>query len=430
METELRILPHQLEVLKSQKREIFLGGGVGAGKTMIGSLWTLRKAQTAPKEVYGLIVSNTYSQLYDTTVRAFYKTAEMAGCRLHPSSIPRSKGPNDILLQGRNGVVRILLRSLEHYERLSGLEIGFAWVDECWQTVPEAIDLLNARLRDKRMDPNQLLFTTTLDDPSTWMHKRFVEDYAPEFQDVIYARTGDNPNLPETYLDTLKRTYSDSVFRRMVLSEWVALDESRIYSSFSRAVNVSDNVELQPGIPVIWTHDFNVALNKPMSSAVMQYHQRTDTFCILDEIIVDGADTHDAIAEFQARYSRIDNPIIVCGDAAGWSKDTRSRMNDYEIIRRSGFPTIRAPRSNPGVRDRHNLVNAYCKNARDEVRLLVHPKCKTIIKGMETVHLKKGSSYVEDDSQREQHVTSALGYAIWEFTQHKGQVHQIRIGGI
>ena len=175
MPQDIALLAHQYKVLASKKREVFLGGGVGAGKTMIGSLWAILKARRTPKDVYGLIVSNTYPQLYDTTIRALYDIAGKAGVRMLPAQIPRGRGPTDLLIQTTSGQTRVLIRSLEHYERLSGLEVGWFWADEVWQTRKEAIDVLNARLRDKRMGRLQSLFTSTLDDPSTWMYQRFVE---------------------------------------------------------------------------------------------------------------------------------------------------------------------------------------------------------------------------------------------------------------
>lgn len=429
MQSDIHLMRHQFKVLASKKREIFLGGGVGAGKTMIGSLWALLKARNTPKDVYGLIVSNTYPQLYDTTIRALYHIAERSGVKVTPNSIPRGRGPTDILVQGKYGTIRVLIRSLEHYERLSGLEVGWYWADEVWQTRKEAIDVLNARLRDKRMGRLQCLFTSTLDDPSTWMYTRFVENHNAKLQDVIYAKTEDNPHLPEGYVETLRSTYSESMFKRMVLSEWVALDQNRIYTSFIREDNVDSAIQREPSLPLFWTHDFNIGVGKPMSSCIIQYHPKQGEYHVIDEIILDKADTHDAVNEFISRYST--EGVVIYGDASGNARDTRSRMTDYEILRRAGFTVQKVPRSNPPVRERHNLVNALLKSANGKVSLKVHPRCRTLIKGLETVHLKKGANYVEDDNQREQHVTTALGYCLFEESPNRrGQLSQFRVSGI
>lgn len=407
----IRPLKHQKKTLRSEKQEVFLGGGVGAGKTQIGAIWSLLKIMETPPDVYGLIVSNTYSMLYDTTLRVLYEKMLTAGMTVRPPEMPRGKGPADLLVWNGKHFVRILCRSLDHYDRLSGLEVGWIWSDEVWMTKPEAIDVLNARLRDTRMPKRQILYTTTLDAPDSWMYSRFVENHQPHLQDVIYAQTADNPHLPENYVDTLKSTYSEAVFKRMVLSQWVALDSERIYIAFNRKENVAD-CTVETSLPLLWSHDFNIGHGKPMSSCVLQYHKSSQTFTVVDEIILDRADTNDAVAEFAARYRNHEAGVIVYGDASGNARDTRSRMTDYEILRRAGFTHQKVPRANPPVRERHNIVNALLKSADGQVRVLIDPRCKVLIKGLETVHLKKGAQYTEDDSQYEQHVTTALGYCL------------------
>lgn len=44
MKHEYKARPHQYRVLTSRKRITLLGGGVGSGKTDVGSIWALHKA--------------------------------------------------------------------------------------------------------------------------------------------------------------------------------------------------------------------------------------------------------------------------------------------------------------------------------------------------------------------------------------------------
>ena len=66
------------------------------------------------------------------------------------------------------------------------------------------------------------------------------------------------------------------------------------------------------------------------------------------------------------------------------------------------------PRANPPVRKRHNQMNAMLKAADGTVSLFIHHRCKTLLRGLETVKLKPGAQHVETET-REQHVTTALG---------------------
>lgn len=130
-----------------------------------------------------------------------------------------------------------------------------------------------------------------------------------------------------------------------------------------------------------------------------------------DEIILDSADTNDAIEEFKARpwLKACQGGVRIYGDRSGKSKDTRSKSTDYEIIRQAGFADQRVPDSNPPIRDRHNVVNALLRNASGDVRVKIHSRCRTLAKGLELVKLKQGASYLEEET-REQHVTTAFGY--------------------
>lgn len=423
-------LLHQAKAFVSEKQEIFLAGGIGAGKTTFGSVWLIHKCLNTPQGVQGLVVANTYSQLFDTTVRAIYDRLNEMGVMVYPKSRPRSRMPFEMVIDVGSHGVPVLMRSLDHYENLSGLEVGWYWADEVWQTKRDAIDLLNGRLRDRRMPLRQALFTTTLDDPDSWMYERFVENYNPELQEVVYAKTIDNPFLPPGYLDSLKQTYPDRLFERMCNSAWVTLDADQIYYSFEREGNVSETADYDRNLPVLWAHDWNIGYGKPMSSCLVQ--QKNSCFTVFDEIILDRADTNDVVQEFQNKYPKIrSRDVTIYGDASGNARDTRSKTTDYEILRKAGFTKQRVPKANPSIRDRHNTVNALLCNQAGERRVLIHPRCKTLIKGLETVHLKKGAGYLEDDSQREQHVTTAIGYLLFqEAPLTTRNVRQRRVGGL
>lgn len=406
-------LPHQLAVLRSDKRYVFLGGGVGSGKTDVGSLWTLSRVSSTPRGVLGLIAANSYSQLLDSTVRNFYRNLKQWGVSFTPEELPKTRGPFNIAVNVGTHTVEILCRSLENYAMLAGIEFGWEWVDECFLARREAMDVLMARLRDARM-PNQMLLTTTLDEPGSWMHEMFVERCDPALMDVFYASTWDNHHLPPEYVEGLRALYDDKLFARMVEARWVSLAGGAIYYNFDRRTHLSGETGFDPALPILWSHDFNIGQGKPMSSVLAHLRKGPDgpRLEVFDEIVMDTADTNDAVREFMARpwLEQSRAGVIVYGDAAGRARDTRSKKTDYLILSQAGFSRQKVPRANPPIRRRHNTVNALLKDAASRVRLAIHPRCTVLAKGLETARLLPGSGYLEDDSLREQHVTTALGY--------------------
>lgn len=364
----------------------------------------------------GLIGANTYGQLVDSTLRNFYRKVEAYGLRVQPPELPRTGRPFTLKVHDGRCWIEVLCRSMDNFENLSGLEIGWYWLDEVWQTERAAFDLVNARLRDPRCGQPQGLLTTTLDEPSSWLYDVFVENVQEEFCEVIYARTEDNlKNLPPGYLDLLKRTYDPRLYARMVEAKWVTLSRGRIYYQFDRALHVRP-VSLDPALPLAWSHDFNL---NPMSSVVAQL--KGPEVRVADEIVLETASTPEAIAEFKARgYDQHPAGVVIYGDAAGRAGDTRSKSSDYQILRQAGFTSQKVPAANPSLRDRHNAVNTRLENAGGEVNLAIDPRCRTLIKGLETTTYKSGSG-LESESF-EQHITTALGYLIHREFPLRGKI--------
>ena len=432
--TEFRAHDFQLDVLESDKRLTFLGGGVGVGKTEIGTLWILLRCQESPAGVIGLIAANTYGQLFDATLRKVFKTLDAFGVPHRPKELPRSHSPFTLEVWSGTRWVEILCRSMESYENLSGMEIGWFWLDEVWQTAEAAYKLILARLRDPRMR-NSGLLTSTLDDPGSWLYEEFVNRFDEKTQAVIYAPTEVNrEELGDEYIATLRRSYSEREADRMLGAKWVFLTGSTIYYAFNRTLHVTENAEREPNLPIRWTHDFNIGQDKPMSSCLCQVKKGpmlgADGLPVLkdgrptirpelhvfDEIILDSSDTNDSIEECRGRLEQWGvkpSEVPIYGDRSGKSKDTRSKATDYELIRAAGFVDQRVPNENPPIRNRHNAVNALLKNASGDVRLRIHPRCRTLIKGLETVKLRSGAQYLEEET-RDQHVTTALGYLVHE----------------
>jgi hypothetical protein len=206
---------------------------------------------------------------------------------------------------------------------------------------------------------------------------------------------------------------------------WVEVSSDGVYHQYDRSQNYIDaHYEIDTALPVILTWDFNIGEGKPLSVAVCQYRPSDDTFHVGFEVVIEGMRTEDSCEELAGR-GLLDFPTdyIVCGDATGKHKDTRSRRSDYEIIvdflsnyksRHGGQVAFQklVPLANPPVRDRHNLVNAYLCNAEGRRRLFVYKDAPTVDKGLRLTRLLDSGRYIEDDSKPYQHVTTSIGYAV------------------
>jgi hypothetical protein len=162
---------------------------------------------------------------------------------------------------------------------------------------------------------------------------------------------------------------------------------------------------------------------------------------VFREFIIEGADTNDMMDEIiGSGILDKTGSVIICGDASGKAKDTRSKRSDYDIIlnklkhhfaieNRRVHIDYQVPLGNPAVRRRHNLVNALCRNGMGETHLFVHFPCKGLNEGLKYTKLRDGSDIIEDDSYKFQHVTTALGYALVRLAEPRGEQREAQMWG-
>lgn len=306
------------------------------------------------------------------------------------------------------------------YQKLRSLELSAAIIEELSENTEDdkqAYDEIKMRIgRLPHIKENWLAAATNPDEPDGWIYKHFMLSQPHPTRHVFYSNTKENPYLPPQYIEQLERDLDPLMVRRMVYGEWLSIAGNNIYYAYSAENKRKQKYEINPQYPVILSWDFNIALEKPISMACMQYIG--DVFHIFNEVVIDGARTADTIDELENKgILKKEWRYYICGDAAGKHKDTRAGRSDYDIIisemqKRGLTFEFHVPPSNPSVRNRHNKVNAYCLNAKNERRLFVYEDAPTVDEGFRLTKLRPGANYIEDDSKRYQHISCAAGYAI------------------
>jgi len=188
---EIQATAPQYRFLRSPARYRAFIAGVGAGKTYSGVLASLVACQQSER---GAIIAPTYPMLKDVVLPTFREIASGGIDTLNKA---------DLYADMTNGH-RILFRSADKPERLRGLNLGWAWLDEAAQVGEETWDILLGRLR---LDPGRAWITTT-PKGHNWVHKRFVESPSEEHE-TVRATTHDNPHLPDEYIESLEEQYTE-----------------------------------------------------------------------------------------------------------------------------------------------------------------------------------------------------------------------------
>jgi phage terminase large subunit-like protein len=212
---ELLLNPKQYDFVFSEARFSFYVGGIGAGKTYAGALRALFAAQQMPGSL-GLVGAPTYPMLRDATQRTFFA--------LCPDALVRSWNKTEQHLVFTNGS-EILFRSMDAPDRVRGLNLAWAWLDEAPLCGHYAWQLLKGRLR-------QPGFATSVWATGT-PHGR--DGYARDFElepregHALYrASTRENArNLPPGFIEDLG--YTGQFAAQEIEGQFVAF-EGLVYS--------------------------------------------------------------------------------------------------------------------------------------------------------------------------------------------------------
>lgn len=418
------IIPYQFDVIDLVRNfdyskgvlEILLSGSVGSAKSLLMAHIGVTHSMLHPRSRI-LLGRRALGDLKDTLIQKIIE--HMEGILIEGKDYEYNK--STCQFRFKNGS-EMISRSWhdKNFKRFRSLELSAALIEELTENGKEHWPFyaeLRARVgRLRHVKENFIICATNPDAPSHPAHKYFIESKHP-LRPVFYSRTEDNPFLPENYITQLKDTYDEKEARRMLYGEWIEIKSEVIYYSFSEQ-NIIETYEVRKDLPICFTFDFNIGIGKPMSIAFFQYDTFKDEFYFFDEVVVFSANTEEVMGDaYEKGLFRAGATYVIHGDCNGRARSTKSNRTDYEIIKnfmerlRMNF-VIDVPLSNPSVRHRHVIVNGYLKNANKKSRLFVVKNCKTIVEGLRLSRLKKGSGYVEDDSDHFQHITTAMGYGI------------------
>lgn len=429
-------------------------GGIGSGKTYSLARWIRAKMRKeAGTGTVGGIFANTYQQLSQATLPEVWKAFDEIGLEYGRDYVfgempPRFwRGFRSKFGKKHNNVLSVrewgqaICRSLENYENIRGIELGWAAQDEARNAKREAFDVIIGRLRCP-LARQRCYRIVTSPNGYDWLYEILVEepDKNPELRDerrIIHTQTTDNPALDSQYVNTMLRMYDPRFAAQEIEGKFVLITAGQVYHQFNRNIHVK-KVRPSPRLGYQISFDFN---RSPFCAIIFQTIRDTkrnhDVVFAVDEVVVDDCGTTDMCKEIIRRlrsYGDDTGSIEVYGDASGRHRDTRNHLTDYDIISRE-FAVYgnrfkrRWKNRNPPVTARVNAVNAALRNAVGEVRFYVSERCEHLRKDFERVVWKPGTSDIDKTTdKRLTHTSDAAGYYIHDkFPIRPPQAHTINI---
>lgn len=395
---EYKLLDKQQEFMKiphNQQLDVAIyQGGYGSGKTWCGSLLGILLAKKYPGS-RGLVGAKEYELVRKTTLVSYLEHLEALG---YKQGVHYNYNKVDKIIRFKNGS-EILFSQLDNPEKFKSLNLHWAEIEEASQVGDSTFNQLMGRLRNTYRGKTwqnfrYRLFGHTNPQPNKdWIWERFVEHKAPNYR-LIIAPTTNNIYLPEHYVKELKNAFDEEYYRINVLGEFGDYNSGLVVKGFTDR-NIK-KLKYCENLPIHLTCDFNV---DPMMWCVA--HKDNENVYYFDEIVVENATTEICFKEFMRRYPKKDAEIVINGDASGDNRSTQSEFTNYAIMRKllkdNGYTNFKFHLRdyNPPIQNRIAAFNARVKSADGKVRLFVDRKCKYLLKNINNLRYKEGTTIID-----------------------------------
>lgn len=310
-----------------------------------------------------------------------------------------TKNENDLSIKLKNNSI-IQLRGAENYDALRGVGLDFVIFDEMASINKDAwTKVIRPALADRK---GHAFFTGT----PAGIGNYFYELYSNAKVDKDWASwsftTIEGGNVEPEELEAARRELDSRTFRQEFEASFETFD-GIIYYNWDRSKHITEFRLPTPPILHIGM-DFNVGIQ-----AACVFVAHGDGLWAIDEIKLYNSNTHEMCQEIKNKYPR--SRVIVYPDPASSQRRTSAMgRTDLSILQNEGF-TVKVRRASIPVRDRINSVNSLLMNDMNKARLLVDPKCKMLIKGLERMSYKEGTNTVDLNNDYN-HLIDAAGYCI------------------
>jgi len=333
------------------------------------------------------------------------------------SILPRNNiSESELTIKLPNGS-SIVLIGLDKPARIEGAFWKGGIVDEMADCKPDSWPLHISPALDtyNPTDPDYRAWCWLIGVPDGLGGMAFYEEMAtmakkPGNEDWGFYTWPSSDILPPDVIEAAKRRMTKDQFNQEYGGMFVKAS-SLVYHNYSHWNEVSATIK--PYEQLLWMHDFNYS---PMSSAIGVIRDEVDLY-LLDEIILESATARQSAIEFCERYRKHKNrKVLIYGDPAGRAGEKHGHASDYleieEVLSRNAWIfERRVKKQAPNIITGQNAVRRKILNAANEITLFVNPHTAPWVhEGLRTLQVKPGSTFIEDDKNKYQHVTSAIRY--------------------
>lgn len=305
---------------------------------------------------------------------------------------------------------------MDNPARMEGMDWDGGICDEFGNTKP---DIYTNHIQPALSTPGHETFFWFFGVPEGRNHyydlAMYVQDRQTQYQDMGYYTWYSSEVLPP---ETIRRA-RDVLDPKSFAQEYEASWETKaglVYYAWDPAKNLDNTLQYNNTLPVYIGMDFNV---DPMT-AILAHHVvnpvgRTETQ-IFDAVFLRNSNTRQTMEQILNKYP--DAPFYIltpCQSSSARQTSQEIGVTDLRIIEdvfnsRQRILRIAKRAANPLIGDRVNVVNSRLYHRL--LKINGEPDgCKELIKDLEALTYKEGTSAIDESNKMRGHISAALGYS-------------------
>lgn len=415
-EAEIKILndllPYQRDFVEDfTHKYVGFCGGYGSGKTY----------SLAAKQLLLCFRSQGFTHLFlEPTIPliddvALPKWNELLDKYGVPHTFKASPRPSfKLLLPG--GETPVLLRSMENYERLIGVNAASIATDETDTTKQEIAEKAMIKLQGRvRVGNCPQIAAASTPEGYGWMYT-FFEEQKSENKKLYRGRSEDNPYLDPGFVEDLKTKYHPQLIKAYLNGEFVNLESATVFYEFNRNQHTTGLFMPDVRERIVFGADFNVGQCHAVYGVIRPGQAGQQLHCFNESKV---ADTFALVSFLREKYPKhLSNGLITCyPDASGSHDSTSSTQSDHEILRGAGVQVI-AERRNPPISETLAHANVHMHRG----LVLVNPTtCNNTINSLERwSYDNKTLKPMKGGATDYSHAGDAIRYLVWQVFPRAG----------
>lgn len=315
--------------------EILYGGSAGSAKSYGICALIILKCLQFPGIRVGL-ARNELTTLKKTTIVSFFEVATAFNLKPDEHFNYNSTAGT---IKFNNGSEIILFElsykpSDPQYTRLGGHLLTFGCVDELGEIDEQGFNIFKTRLGRWKNEQYKIkpIVISTCNPSKNWIYREYFkadkEGSIKPYQKFIKALPTDNPNIPKSYLDNLRKL--PFVEReRLLLGNWDFDSSPQALLKHEHILNVWDNVPAETNINRYISADIAFTSDK---CVILIWDEMT----VIDIIVSPQGNLEDVILGLATKYSVPNNHI--CFDSDGVGKFLNNRLRNARPIINNAAP--------------------------------------------------------------------------------------------